>query len=230
MADRSLSFLQGFDINLNEIGRSAPDVERDNNSKVLASPKNVQLYRSQGVDEIVNAMQDLCLNKIQDTLGNKFASTSFKSPVQTYYESIKQPVATGIANALLSNASTFNPQAAIQTLYNAIVLNGLAIHFPAQVQPATFNIAPSSPPPGLAVTNQTTITSPPTVPPVPPAGSEGQFTFASFVGKNGEDEGLLSKFFDQFISAIDKKVTLLHSGVTSAGVPASVPGTAIVTI
>lgn len=235
MADRSLSFLQGFDIDLSVIGTdNGPSLDRDSNGVILPSPTNVSIYRNEGVDEIVNAMQDLALNNIQDTLGNKFASTTFKSTVETYYQSIKTPVATGIANAFLANAgsTSVTAQQAIQTLYNAIIVNGMAVHFPAQVQPGTFNIAPSTPPPGLATTNQTTITTavPPLLPP-PPTGSQGQFKFASFVGEGGATEGLLSKFFDQYISVFDGgSVTLLHSGVTPAGSPGSVPGTAIVTI
>jgi len=225
MSARAFNFLQGYDIQLDEIGtENGPKLDRNDQNQILPTANNISVYRQSGVDQIVQAMQDLPLNHFQDSLGNKFASTAFRSTVEGYYSSIKPSVATAISSLFLANASdpSVTRQGAIQQIYNTIVFNGLLVHFPAQ--PATtFNISPSTPPPGFSVVNTTTITTPPAPSPTAP-NPNGDFTFDTFVESQ---TGLLPVFFEEYISSV-QGTPLLHSGVTTGGNPGTVSGTVTV--
>lgn len=223
MSARAFNFLQSYDIRLGEIGtENGPKLDRNDQNQILPTANNISVYRQSGVDQIVQAMQDLPLNHFQDSLGNKFASTAFRSTVEGYYSSIKPSVATAISSLFLANASSpsITSQTAIQQIYNTIVFSGLLAHFPAQ--PATtFNITPSTPPPGFSVVNTTTITTPPTPPP-----TASKFTFDTFVES---DTGLLPVFFEEYISSVEG-TPLLHSGVTTGGNPGTTSGAVTVTL
>lgn len=166
-ADRSFPFLQAYPVTLHTLdtGRGQ-SIDRDGSAFPVVNSNNIQLYRQNGIDNIVTAMQDLTQKKFIDDVQNKYAQAGFKGQVESFHQSIFDPVAIGIATTMLQNSrGGVTREQAFQNLYNAIVLNGLALHFPIGADTQTFNLNAPNLPPGFGTLIKTEITQPPVVPP-----------------------------------------------------------------
>jgi hypothetical protein len=239
MADRSFTFLQGYDIQLHFLDTSeGQSIDRDEDGFPLANGNNISLYRSAGVDQLVKAMRDLTQKKIIDVPpGNKFVE-QFPSVVG-FHQSIATPVAQNIATTLIQNSrGAESVDEALTNIWEAVVPNGLMRHFPAESNPSVFNNVPGGkPPPGFALLQSTQITTPPK--PTKPPLRDDYDGFAA-QGVRYDDEGgaaetaapesLIGQFFDRYIKAVERDTQLLHSGVTPTGTPITSTAQAKVTI
>lgn len=167
MPDRSAGFLQDFPVTFHKIDTSRGDsLDRDDKGVPIVNGKNINIYRQNGTDNIVKAMQELTQNKFVDDVFNTYAEAGLAGPIQAYQKSIEIPTSIAIAETLIKNSQgAESKKQALQALYKEIVLNGLAKHFPIQANPALFNLQAPNPPPGFATLITTQIVAPPVVPP-----------------------------------------------------------------
>lgn len=232
MADRSFVHLQKYDIQLHFMDTDGGEaIDRDEDGFPLVNQSNIQKYRDAGVDELVKAMRDLTQQMLIDVPpGNTFLQAF--PPLENYHKQIERPVAEGIAETLLENSTGSSSQKeALSNIYTAVVDDGLMQHFPVKQDKATFNLVPSGiPPPGFAVLQSTTITTPPK--PTQKPLKEKYDGFAA-QGVEYDDEGgateipaptsLIGQFFDTYMQAVETQTQLLHSGVTPVGTPITLP-------
>lgn len=222
MADRSFGFLSGYSVKLYALDtEGGPSIERDDKGFPLVNQANIGTYRDAGVDQIVKAMRDLTQKKMIDLPpGNKLVAQL--PSIKPYHKSIETPVARGIAQTLIQNSrGATSSQSAISKIWNAVVPNGLMLHFPPPT--SMFNAIPGGkPPPGFATLLKTQIVAPPS-PVKPPI--KNKYDGFSAQGVRYDDEGgasetsapssVIGQFFDYYIQAVETQTQLLHQGLAT---------------
>lgn len=222
MADRSFGFLSGYDVKLYALGTDeGKNINRDSDGFPLVNGTNINLYRDAGVDQIVKAMRDLTQKKMIDVPpGNKLVAQS--PSIKGYHKSIETPVATKIAQTLIQNSrGATSSRSAISKIWNAVVPNGLMMHFPPPT--SMFNAIPGGkPPPGFATLLKTQIIAPPS-PIKPPI--KNQYDGFSAQGVNYDEKSgfsetsapssIIGQFFDYYIQAVETQTQLLHQGIAT---------------
>lgn len=172
-----IDFLKDYDVNLGDLDTEGNDqVIRKQDATVANVEDNIEIYRENGLDEVINAAGDFNLDFVQDDTGNLFAETALKPAAEGYYSNIVEPFASQIAEILILNSQSVDEctenssgpeeltECYMNRVFQSIAVAGLTRTFPIRSGPngspiPIFNVVPSTNPSGFSIVFVTTIIS-----------------------------------------------------------------------